>query len=463
MAEHNLTIKATLDTSSVQRELDQINRNVMTMNGATGVSGSTRNSGGIGNLNKISTSIDRLNRAIDKLSNQMTRMGQQAQDRGREVIARRGGVVNVGSPVAPVARGRGGPKTAIGQWVKANRFTRADAMPLFMAGAWGRQLGGSLEDLGMDTAGGAIGFLGDVASGAATGSIRGGAWGAAIGGMIAAFVSATEAVAKFELAIKKLQEGIEEERLGIQKTTDRYWQDRVSQNQSDRINEIINGDYGNFTKQEMLKKELPFINEAEDKYHDIAISSLKALQASEKELASLEARRKEYLELQGSTLVSRVAGRTLPGAEFANKIPDWMALSPSSGIGLWKRAFSSSEPIKDDMTLKKMEEELEIIKKRVKEQKETLHDATAVEKTWKDLRQTAENGIRKFKEADDKWMEKYEKEQKKNAEKMKKLTDRRSNLLLDIEDDYTQQGVDLLTSMGKAGKYMSAMEMASLN
>ena len=206
MAEHNLTIKATLDTSSVQRELDQINRTVMTMNGATGVSGSTRTSaGGIGNLNKISTSIDRLNRTIDKLSNQMTRMGQQALDRGREVIARRGGgVVDVGSPVAPVARGRGGPKTAMGQWVKANRFTRADAMPLFMAAAWGRQMGSSLEDLGMDSAGDVVGFLGDVAGGAATGSIRGGAWGAAIGGLIAGLVSATEAVAKFETSIKKL-------------------------------------------------------------------------------------------------------------------------------------------------------------------------------------------------------------------------------------------------------------------
>ena len=177
----------------------------MTMNGATGVSGSTRNSGGIGNLNKISTAIDRLNRTIDKLSNQMTRMGQQAQDRGREVIARGGGgVVDVGSPVAPVARGKAGPKTGIGAWVKANRYARADAMPLFMAAAWGRQMGSSLEDLGMDSAGDVVGFLGDVAGGAATGSIRGGAWGAAIGGLIAGLVSATEAVAKFETSIKKL-------------------------------------------------------------------------------------------------------------------------------------------------------------------------------------------------------------------------------------------------------------------
>lgn len=117
----------------------------------------------------------------------------------------------------------------------------------------------------------------------------------------------------------------------------------------------------------------------------------------------------------------------------------------------------------ENMTLKSMNEELELTKKRIAEQKEMLKDATAMEKFWKGLRETAENGIRKYKEADDKWMENYEKQQKRNAENMKKLTDKRSNLLLDIEDDYTQQGVDLLTSMGKAGKYMSAMEMASLN
>lgn len=199
MAEHNLTIKATLDTSSVQRELDQINRNVMTMNGATGVSGSTRNSaGGIGNLNKISTAIDKLNRTIDKLSNQMTRMGQQAVDRGREVMTRGGGgVVDVGSPIAPVAhvaRGKAGPKTGIGAWVKANRFARADTMPLFMASSWLSKIGSSMEDIGETGKAHLFDFASDVAGGMATGGIRGGAWGAAIGGLVAAFTNVTTSV-----------------------------------------------------------------------------------------------------------------------------------------------------------------------------------------------------------------------------------------------------------------------------
>lgn len=196
MAEHNLTIKATLDTSSVQRELDQINRTVMTMNGATGVSGSTRTSaGGIGNLNKISSAIDRLNRTIDKLSNQMTRMGQQALDRGREVITRGGGgVVDVGSPVAPVVRGKAGPKTEFGQWVKANRFARADTMPLFMASSWLSKIGSSMEDIGETGKAHLFDFASDVAGGMATGGIRGGAWGAAIGGLVAAFTNVTTSV-----------------------------------------------------------------------------------------------------------------------------------------------------------------------------------------------------------------------------------------------------------------------------
>jgi hypothetical protein len=46
MAEHSLTIKATLDTSSVQRELDNINKNIASMDGATG--GATGGKGGRG-------------------------------------------------------------------------------------------------------------------------------------------------------------------------------------------------------------------------------------------------------------------------------------------------------------------------------------------------------------------------------------------------------------------------------
>lgn len=116
-----------------------------------------------------------------------------------------------------------------------------------------------------------------------------------------------------------------------------------------------------------------------------------------------------------------------------------------------------------DMSMEVIQKAIKNTEEQLKEEMATNDEYSNLRKSWKHLRQQVEDEIDKLKAKDDKFMDDYEKQQKKNAEKMKKLTDRRSNLLLDIEDDYTQQGVDLLTSMGKAGKYMSAMEMASLN
>lgn len=69
MAEHSLTIKATLDTSSVQRELDNINKNIATMDGSSG--GTTGGRGGNGlvaPIRQLQHSIDQLNSSIGKLA-----------------------------------------------------------------------------------------------------------------------------------------------------------------------------------------------------------------------------------------------------------------------------------------------------------------------------------------------------------------------------------------------------------
>ena len=461
MAEHNLTIKATLDTSSVQRELDQINRTVMTMNGATGVSGSTRNSGGIGNLNKISTAIDRLNRTIDKLSNQMTRMGQQALDRGRETISR-GGYVDVGSSVAPVARGGKvtGPKTGIGAWVRANRFARADAMPMFMAASWGKQLGASMEDLGMNEMGAGFGFLGDVMGGAATGAIRGGAWGAAIGAMIAGLVSASEALAKFENTLKNVEEGISLEKFGIK----RLQEQEAADIEADTLKNFLDGiqkgrDTGKLST-EAARRMLVGANEEERKYsymgdaeknykehYDQAAYFRREIIKDEKALEDLDKRREDYIN---SPFVWEVGDVKIPLARWAQTAGKW-GLGGPIGVPL---AHQLNIPSEDDFA-----EEAEEIKKRIKLHKENLAHEKTLTSSYKQMMEQIDKAVKQTK----KWDEDDEKEQKRNAEKMKKLTDRRSNLLLDIEDDYTQQGVDLLTSMGKAGKYMSSMELASLN
>lgn len=47
--------------------------------------------------------------------------------------------------------------------------------------------------------------------------------------------------------------------------------------------------------------------------------------------------------------------------------------------------------------------------------------------------------------------------------KLGDLEEQRRNLLDTIETEYQQRGVDILSTMGKSGKYMSTMEQSSLS
>lgn len=146
------------------------------------------------------------------------------------------------------------------------------------------------------------------------------------------------------------------------------------------------------------------------------------------------------------------------GKYFLNLARDYGDLfGPTSAIGQLGKLAPK------DMSMEVIQKMIKNTEEQLKEEMATNDEYRNLRQSWKHLRQQVEDEIDKLKAKDDKFMADYEKQQKKNAEKMKKLTDKRDNLLLDIEDDYTQQGVDLLTSMGKAGKYMSAMELASLN
>lgn len=304
----------------------------MTMNGATGVSGSTRNSaGGIGNLNKISTAIDRLNRTIDKLSNQMTRMGQQALDRGREVITRGGGVVDVGSPVAPVApvaRGKAGPKTSWGQWVKANRFARADAMPLFMGATWSRQMGQVLEDSGYESAGQTVSFLGDVMGGAAMGGIRGGPWGAAIGALVSGLVSATAALAQWEKALREVSRGFAKTREGIEDFLISSDKQRGIETWQDKIDNIRNSDDGDYTKK-LKYEEILNVASSQEKAKNDALEDDRKILEREMELATaLQAAAEDYNKYQNTAL----KGMGWLGLKVKH-FPDWFVERANAAKG----------------------------------------------------------------------------------------------------------------------------------
>lgn len=54
-------------------------------------------------------------------------------------------------------------------------------------------------------------------------------------------------------------------------------------------------------------------------------------------------------------------------------------------------------------------------------------------------------------------------EEKRNEETRKSLLMQREYILLQMEQDYMQQGVDVLSQMGKQGKFMSMMESQSVN
>lgn len=201
------------------------------------------------------------------------------------------------------------------------------------------------------------------------------------------------------------------------------------------------------------------MKEASDAEETAFDTQQKALSAIEKSEKALEVLQEKLLAIQTRRSESAFWGfGQETGAYIINNSPDFVKSGVRGAARLFGRDILSPYD-----TVESVNEEIERETNNLKTQREKLKQHEREEAEWKSLRHTIEDAIKDYKKADDKFMENYEKQQKKNAEKRKKLTDKRSNLLLDIEDDYTQQGVDLLTSMGKAGKYMSSMEMASLN
>lgn len=89
---------------------------------------------------------------------------------------------------------------------------------------------------------------------------------------------------------------------------------------------------------------------------------------------------------------------------------------------------------------------------------------------WKDLvdkfsekiqQRIKEDGDEAEKEYNErmKWLE----DLKKGYQELGKLETQRKELFQSIQDSYIQQGVDILSTMGKSGKYMSQMEMSSMS
>ena len=82
-----------------------------------------------------------------------------------------------------------------------------------------------------------------------------------------------------------------------------------------------------------------------------------------------------------------------------------------------------------------------------------------MEKLFEDkLKELGDEAEREYKERM-KWLE----DLKKGYQELGKLETQRKELFQSIQDSYIQQGVDILSTMGKSGKYMSQMEMSSMS
>lgn len=111
------------------------------------------------------------------------------------------------------------------------------------------------------------------------------------------------------------------------------------------------------------------------------------------------------------------------------------------------------DPIEESQRLTDMSKEEGARGKRLEKQ------AEFVEKLLEDkLKELGDQAEKEYNERM-KWLE----DLKKGYHELGQLETQRAELFQSIQDSYIQQGVDILSTMGKSGKYMSQMEVASLN
>lgn len=203
MAEHNLTIKATLDTSSVQRELDQINKNIMTMDGPTGTGGSR---GGLNQtiVKQLQMSIDQLNRTLGKIELNAKHAAAASPASVRAMA---------GVPDASVVSMFGGGWNGFGEWIKANRLSRPTKMGLHFGAVQLGNLSQTLEEGGFG--------LGSAITGIGSSALQGASVGSLFGGKAAGYGALFGAIAD---AGKRLKQVFDELAVSAEKL-----------NQSDRI------------------------------------------------------------------------------------------------------------------------------------------------------------------------------------------------------------------------------------
>lgn len=229
MAEHELNIKATLDTTSVQRELDQINNRISNM-GSAGQTGGTN----ISIVKQLQTSIDALNRTLGKLELAAKHASQRIQ--ATPPVGTNGGIGGIpDASVVPYVGGWNG----FGEWIKANRLSRPTKMGLHFGAV---QLGNLSEQMlqSDNWLGGSIAGIGAGAlQGASVGSLLG-PHGAALGALFGGLSSAAKQLKDVfeELAVTAAKLNKEDEEVGgtiLQRKQRNKWKDLADEENLDEL------------------------------------------------------------------------------------------------------------------------------------------------------------------------------------------------------------------------------------
>jgi DNA repair exonuclease SbcCD ATPase subunit len=82
---------------------------------------------------------------------------------------------------------------------------------------------------------------------------------------------------------------------------------------------------------------------------------------------------------------------------------------------------------------------------------------------WDGLAEHVKNQITKLYDKEQKEHEKFINDQLKFYEQREELVKQREQILAGIEQEYAQNGVDILDNMGKAGKFMTHTAQASVS
>ena len=278
-------------------------------------------------------------------------------------------------------------------------------MGVAVGGHFAGMLGHSLQEAGYQRTGAAFNILGGTMGGAASGAMigsRGGPWGVALGALIGAAASATSEISKMAKAAEEA--AMKMNMLG--RSEQGQWFEYQNDQRLTALQKMVEG------QSELDPNKLEFYGAQVEKMQNQAkleMDNTKSLYESFHKMAE---------DAYGNPNLSDENRKDLLDQSL-NAYKEYQAAA--SRYGQWEELGKQVQKIRD------------------------MQDPYSNENHEKFVEE----------------MNRQAEMERENEEKRKQLLMEREQILLGIEQEYAQQGVDILSGMGKSGKYMSQAEAAS--